>query len=318
MAAVSAPAIVEFARAGGRVYALAGLPAASAENGLADPEMKKLMEALRAEPTFTAVADGALAPLLDRRAPGLESPVRMLSGAFPMLQHRRRIDGRDFFWLANNSEDWQACEMEFGGVSGAVSIWDCETGETRPVASADDRDGARLALVFKPLEAYWVVFDPRGRVSHEPRERLPEVDTVASLDGPWTVRFDAAVQPVMEFPVTPPAAFAAGVERPLEDWKAWGLGKFSGLLDYAKTVTVAAPTPDILLDLGEVRHAAEVWVNGRSCGARLWGPHVFEVGPALRTGANEVRVRVANLINNTYGEPVASGLLGPVRLVRLR
>jgi len=91
-----------------------------------------------------------------------------------------------------------------------------------------------------------------------------------------------------------------------------------GLLDYTKTVTFAAPAPDLRLDLGRVCHVAEVWVNGESCGARLWGPHVFVVGPALKPGANEVRVRVGNLINNTYGEPAESGLLGPVRLVRIR
>jgi hypothetical protein len=70
------------------------------------------------------------------------------------------------------------------------------------------------------------------------------------------------------------------------------------------------------LDLGKVCHVAEVWVNGKSCGARLWGPHVFDVGSELRPGQNEIRVRVANLINNSYGEITESGLLGPVRLVR--
>jgi hypothetical protein len=319
MPLAAARKVVEFARSGGRVYALAALPTASAENGLGDPKMKRLMEELRASPSFGEAGEGGLKPLLDRPAPGLESPVRFVSGVFPMLQHRRRIDGRDFFWLVNNSEEWQACEVEIDGVRGAASIWDCETGRVRPIASASDAKGSRLALVFKPLEAYWVVFDKdEGLAPPGPRERVPEVEVVSAVRGPWTVRFDAAVQSVMEFPLTPPAAFKAGIEKPLEDWKAWGLEKFSGLLEYTKTVTVADPAPDLRLDLGRVCHAAEVWVNGRSCGARLWGPYVFEVGPALKPGPNEIRIRVANLINNTYGEPAASGLLGPVRLVRLR
>jgi hypothetical protein len=74
----------------------------------------------------------------------------------------------------------------------------------------------------------------------------------------------------------------------------------------------------MVLDLGKVCHAAEVWVNGRSCGARLWAPHVFDVSTALHTGRNEIRVRVANLINTTYGEPAESGLLGPVTLRAVR
>jgi hypothetical protein len=132
------------------------------------------------------------------------------------------------------------------------------------------------------------------------------------------VAYDPGIQPVMEFPTAPPGEFAQGVEKPLEDWSAWGLRKFSGLLDYTKTIAVEGPEKGMRLDLGKVCHVAEVWVNGKSCGARLWGPHVFEIGALLRPGQNEIHVRIANLINNSYGEFTESGLLGPVRIVRLR
>ena len=308
--------IVAFAAAGGRVYALAGLPAASAEKGMADPEMTRLMDELRAQPTFMAVGEAGLPALAEQTAPGLASPVRFASGAFPMLQHRRRIDGREFFWLANNTDKWQVCELEVKGVRGAASIWDCETGDVRPVASVETKEASRLTRVFKPYEASWLVFDPNEKANAGAAERKAEVEMVAAIEGTWKVSFDPKVQPAMEYPSGPSAEFSAGVEKPLEDWKAWGLTKFSGLLDYVKTVTVDRPAQDMKLDLGKVCHVAEIWVNGKSCGARLWGPHVFDVGEALRSGANEIRVRVANLINNSYGEITESGLLGPVRLVR--
>jgi hypothetical protein len=310
--------IVEFAGAGGHVYALAGLPAASAEKGMADPEMKRLMVELQAQPSFAAVAEAGLPALLERAAPGLESPIRFIAGAFPMLQHRRLIDGRDFFWLVNNTGEWQTCEIEATNCRGAASIWDCETGEVRKVPSAETDGASRVALVFKPYEAYWLVFDPNERAAGGAFERRPEVEVIAAVEGAWKVSWDAKIQPVMEFPMTPPAEFVSGTEKPLEDWQAWGLQKFSGLLDYTKTVTVDRPDPGIELDLGKVCHVAEVWVNGRNCGARLWGPHVFAVGKALRPGPNEIRIRIANLINNSYGESAESGLLGPVRLVRFR
>jgi len=318
MPLAAARKLVAFARAGGRVYALGGLPASSAEYGADDPEMKKLMEELGGLPTFTAVAGGTLRPLLERAAAGLGSPIRFLSGAFPMLQHRRRIDGYEFFWLANNTDEWRACEIDLAGVRGAASVWDCETGEVRPAATAGTGRGSRLSLVFKPYEAYWLVFDPKGAPVSGPPPRTPEFETVAPVDGPWTVRYEAKVQPAMEYPMTPPAIFAAGVTEPLGDWADWGLGKFSGLLDYTATVGIADSSADLLLDLGKVCHTAEVWVNGARCGARLWGPYVFAVGGALRSGPNEIRIRVANLINNSYGELAASGLLGPVRVVRPR
>jgi hypothetical protein len=201
-------------------------------------------------------------------------------------------------------------------VRGAASIWDCETGGIRPVASIQTGDGSRLALAFKPYEAFWLVFDSKEKPNSGPPERLPEIATIAALDGSWKVTCDPKIQPVMEFPMRPPAEFADAVVKPLEDWKAWGLQKFSGLMDYVKTVRVNKPVKGLKLDLGKVCHVAEVWVNGKSCGARLWGPHVFDVADALRPGANEIRVRVANLINNSYGEFAESGLLGPVRLIR--
>jgi hypothetical protein len=312
--------IVDFARAGGRVYALAELPEASVEQGLGDPRMKELMDALRSQPGFVACPQGGLKAFFVGGAgtAGLESPVVFRSGEFPMLRHRRRIDGREFIWLANNTGSWQESEISVRGARGAASIWDCETGGVRPVVSAKTEEGSTLTLVFKPYEAYWLVFEPREAAHAGPAERRPEVELIATIDGPWKVTFDPAVQPDMEFPTAPPAAFAPGLEKPLEDWSAWGLQKFSGLLDYSKIITVEKPGKGMSLDLGKVGHVAEVWVNGKSCGARLWGPYVFDVGEVLRPGANEIKVRVANLINNSYGEFTESGLFGPVRFVAIR
>jgi hypothetical protein len=308
--------ILEFAKAGGHVYALGELPSASAEQGMADPRMKTLMEALRAQPTFKACPEQGLKPMLDQPAAGLETPVRFASGGFPMLQHRRRIDGRDFFWLVNNTGQWQASEFAVRDARGAASIWDCETGGIRPAASTETDEGSLLSLVFKPYGAFWLVFDPMQKPHSGPPARLPELETILAVQGPWRVSYDPKVQPVMEYPSTPPAPFKAGVIKPLEDWKAWGLQKFSGLLDYATTIIVDKPEKGMRLDLGNVAHSAEVWVNGSSCGVRLWAPHEYPVGAALRPGKNEVRVRVANLINNSYGDFAESGLLGPVRIVR--
>ncbi len=308
--------ILDFAKAGGQVYALGNLPSGSAEQGMGDPRMKELVEGLRSQKTFSATL-GGIKQLLERNTVGLESPVRFVSGGFPMLQHRRSINGKDFFWLVNNNDREQSCEVAVLGVRGAASIWDCETGGIRPVASTETKDGSRLSLVFKPFEAFWLVFDPKMPARRGRPERSLETNLVVAVEGTWMVTCDPKIQPAMEFPVVPPPLFAQGVETQLEDWKSWGLGRFSGLMDYQKRITVESAAGPLLLDLGKVAHAAEVWVNGTECGARLWGPHVFDITRAVRPGANEIRVRVANLINNSYDDPQESGLLGPVRLVRL-
>jgi beta-galactosidase/beta-glucuronidase len=50
----------------------------------------------------------------------------------------------------------------------------------------------------------------------------------------------------------------------------------------------------VLLDLGEVGLAAEVWINGEKAGERAWRPFVFDITHCVRRGANQLRVRVAN------------------------
>jgi hypothetical protein len=305
----TAQKIVDFANAGGRVYALGELPAASAENGMNDPAMKELMDMLKAQPVFSGCPDG-LTLAIRKSSLGLESPVKFVSGEFAMLQHRRRIDEKDFFWLVNNAEQRQDCEVLINGVKGAASIWDCQSGNINPVTSEDVAGGSKLTLHFKPLEAYWLVFDPALPAKVIPAE--PDMKDVLAVTGSWKLTFDAKIQPKMEYPSVPPFEFVTGVEKPLEDWRLWTTDKFSGLVDYTKTINVDKVDRQMFLDLGKVCFAAQVWINGKPVGEKLWGPYVFDVSKTLRPGSNEIRIRVANLINNSYGDIQESGLFGPV------
>ncbi len=304
--------ILDFTKAGGHVYSLGELPGASAENGMNDPKMKKMMDQLKSEATFTACNEN-LKSMLEKGPAGLVSRMTFYSGSFPMLQQHRRIDGKDFFWLVNNNEKAEACELSVSGVKGAASIWNCETGSITPVSSVDTENGSKIKLSFKPLEAYWLVFDSELPVNSVAVTSSPE--SLITLTGTWEVTFNAGIQPVMEFPSTPPAAFIKGLEKPLEDWKTWHLEKFSGLMDYTKTINIEKVDKQMFIDLGKVCHVAEVWINGQSVGSRMWGPYVFDISAAIKSGKNEIRVRVANLINNSYGDMQPSGLMGPVLLM---
>jgi hypothetical protein len=103
----------------------------------------------------------------------------------------------------------------------------------------------------------------------------------------------------------------------------------------AETVRRAA-----CLDLGRVRYACELVVNGRRLGRRIWAPYVFPIRNRLRVGLNEIRVIVANTMANQFAatkvldrwpeeivgpyhriaalferESLPSGLHGPVRIM---
>ena len=88
------------------------------------------------------------------------------------------------------------------------------------------------------------------------------------------------------------------------------------MIEYRKTFEFNESEGGIFLDLGQVYHVAEVWINGHEVGQSLWGPFVFDVNEMLKPGINRIKVRVGNLLNNSYGDIRPSGLLGPVTLIR--
>lgn len=306
--------ITEFAKAGGNVYTLGSLPTGSTDNGLHDPAMAALMAELRAQPNVKSCQQG-FAHELGAKSPGLTSPIQFVSGEFPMLQLRRRIDNQDFFWLANNSEQSRQCVVEVANVKGGASVWDCETGKIRLVACSEMGTGAKLQLAFQPHEAYWLVFNPKQAACSKPIMALPDEKVVLPIEGAWTARIDPTAQPKLEHPVPLPDALTGpvGMTHDLTLWETWPEmpAKFSGLVDYTRTVTLPKCKGDLILELGKVNHFAEVWVNGKPVGAKLWPPYKFQTD-AFRPGRNKIRIRVGNLVNNNYGMATPSGLVGPV------
>jgi hypothetical protein len=113
----------------------------------------------------------------------------------------------------------------------------------------------------------------------------------------------------------------------LRSWTEMGLWWYSGRGIYKKNITIGAKELDgarICLSLGDVRECAEVWINGKLAGTRIWPPYRVEATGLLKPGANQVAVVASNLPSNRYawdawgsrgkGETLASGLLGPVSL----
>jgi len=113
---------------------------------------------------------------------------------------------------------------------------------------------------------------------------------------------------------------------PLVTWEELGLRALGGRVSYRTRLTVASLEPGTrtVLDLGEVRGTADVWVNGTLADRRVWGPWRSEVTGLLRAGPNELEVVVrgtlagylddASPTSGVYAGQVRTGLLGPVTL----
>lgn len=123
-----------------------------------------------------------------------------------------------------------------------------------------------------------------------------------------------------------PIALAFGEAGVIEPgpWTDYALPTYAGIVEYGRQVEFKEEdlTGSVHLDLGEVRVAAEVFVNGNSAGVRLAAPFRFDLTPHLHAGKNRLVVHVANTIAPHYNTIPAldqgatkSGLLGPVRLI---
>ena len=89
-------------------------------------------------------------------------------------------------------------------------------------------------------------------------------------------------------------------ETNLVSWLDMGLRRFTGFIDYETNFTLPANTSFLTIDLGNVRYMAEVWLNEKKIGKRLWPPFTFNA-KTNKAGENKIRVRVGNLMANEMG-----------------
>ena len=107
-------------------------------------------------------------------------------------------------------------------------------------------------------------------------------------------------------------------------WKNYALPTYSGIGVYKQKIELNQEEiqKEIILDLGEVFVAAEVFVNNKSAGVKVAKPFKFNISNLVELGYNEVEVKVANTLAPHYSlprrardvGPQGSGLIGPVNL----
>ena len=166
------------------------------------------------------------------------------------------------------------------------------TGDRVAVRAVAQRPGSRYVAATRGGRTYGGEFEVT-----DPLEPL-------RLGGDWELRFERDG--------------AQTVHRPLGSWTDLD-PRFSGRGRYTRRFDVPAgflaAGRRIQLELGQVDELAEVRVNGRDAGTRVWAPYRLDVTDALREGENTLEVVVANTqANEIESRPIGSGLIGPVAL----
>ncbi|MCC6585857.1 MAG: hypothetical protein IT168_03985 [Bryobacterales bacterium] len=226
--------------------------------------------------------------------------------------HRKLADSDVYFFFNEGAERIDA-DLRLAG-KGKAEVWDATTGEHRAFAR----------LVLEGFETKLVVRSPRADPKMD--GGATRWETVAEVTGDWRVQLGAGIH-----------------QTGLKTWAEMGAPAYWGAGVYSKQVTIEDAGGPLSLDLGEVRYAARLKVNGRDLGVRAWRPYRWDLQGAVRPGVNAIEVEVRNTRANeladqarydelekaghfrnsyirTYRkfdlEMLPSGLIGPVRILR--
>ncbi len=251
----------------------------------------------------------------------------------PIRSIHRRDGEADIYFVSNREEQLVNANCTFRVTGKTPELWNPTTGERRTLTDFTQQNGRiTVPLRFESLQSWFVVFRSANRgVRRAPN--FPTLASVGQVNGPWQVAFD------------PKWGGPANITFPtLTDWTQNpqdGIRFYSGKATYRQTLQAPTARPGVpmYLDLGTVNDFAQVRLNGQDMGTVWTAPYRVDVSRALRPGANQLEITVANrwpnrLIGdqslpadkrftsttwNPYkaGDPLLpSGLLGPVKLMR--
>jgi hypothetical protein len=251
-----------------------------------------------------------------------------------LFVHRKLADG-DLYFVDNRNDRDENLDASFRVTGKEAELWHADTGATER-ASFQIADGrTTVPLHLEPWGTVFVVF---RKSTKNPSRNLPKTveTTLATVDGPWDLSFEPNLGA--------PAKITLDKLTSWSDSSDEGVKYFSGKGTYTKTIDAtadwSAKGAHVWLDLGDVKNLAEVSVNGKPLGIVWKTPYRVDITPALKPGKNAVEIKVTNAWVNriigdrqpnvtktyTFTSPkfykadsklVASGLLGPVKVIRI-
>jgi hypothetical protein len=252
-----------------------------------------------------------------------------------LLFVHRKITKGEIYWVNNRNSRAESVDATFRVQGMAAEIWHADTGKIEQASYTISGGRTTVSLRLDPIDAVFVVFR-KPATGQSVTIAVPVETPVAALEGAWDVGFQPERGAPAKMRFSDLISFADSGDA--------GVKYFSGTAVYSKTVQAPAAWFSgggrLWLDLGIVKNIAEVKLNGKELGTFWKAPFRVDVTGAIKSGANTLEVRVTNLwVNRLIGDAqpevakkytyttqpfysadsplLPSGLLGPVRLVRL-
>ncbi|MDR1223337.1 MAG: glycoside hydrolase family 2 [Tannerella sp.] len=263
---------------------------------------------------------------------------RIKSGT-PVLYAHRTLEGREIYFLTNQSEQRVETSIGFRVKDMQPELWNAVTGEIRPLPSFEQAgETVTVPIRLEPLESAFIVFREKGSpasASAQLAANYPEMKVLTTIDSPWEVSFEADA--VKRGPS------GTVVFNKLTDWtqnENEQIRYYSGTAIYKTKFTVDKKPENrkIYLDLGKVNMMAKVKINNRYAGGVWTMPYRLDVSSQLVNGENSIEIELVNTwVNRIIGDLQlpeegrilnmsnmslrgnsalqSSGLMGPVQLI---
>lgn len=271
---------------------------------------------------------------LIRLMPDFESTRPQPDSKF-LFVHRKLAEG-DVYWVNNRNSRAENVDVTLRIRGKVPEIWHPDTGKIEPASYRIAGGRTTVSLLLDPIDAVFIVFrKPAARLF----VTMPAISEtqVATVEGGWDVSF----QPDRGAP----SRITLDRLSSWSDSSDKGVKYFSGTGIYYKSIEAPADWfvrgAKLWLDLGSVKNLADVTVNGKALGILWKAPFRVDVTDALKPGGNRLEIKVTNLwVNRLIGDAqpdaarkytyttqpfyraesplLPSGLLGPVRIVRIK
>lgn len=210
----------------------------------------------------------------------------------------RTTDIGEIYFLRNDREAPVTATCRFRVTGMYPEIWDASTGFVSRVADYTTEEGtSSFEIGLPPHGSIFVVFnkDKRRTLTVFPDNK--HIGNENEISGPWKVSF--------------PPNWGAPPSVVLDHLISWtesedtGIKYFSGTATYHNSFILDEESvkKKMILDLGEVRDVAEVFINGKSAGIIWKKPYQADISQLVRTGENDLKIEIVNLwVNRMTGD----------------
>ena len=212
----------------------------------------------------------------------------------------RRENDTDLYFVVNAKDEEREVWVAIHGVGRLPELWFPESGNKVEAPNWKTDNGmTKVRLALSPRESLFIILrQPTATDGSFTKTASPTVTKAIDISKAWTVSF--------------PEGWDAPNHIMLESLTSWsthpdsGVRYFSGTARYRHTLEMKQTHKKgmrYILDLGEVRNLARLYVNGKEA-AHLWKrPFRCDITDYLNDGANVIEVDVTNLwVNRMIGD----------------